>query len=263
MLQSNNLELNHVDFVNNTAGLYGGSIYLGENHVSVLISSVTVRGSSADSGGGLYLSRFSTNVRIISCDIRQNKADEGGGLASFVEGLTIRRSTIANNVATTSCGGILVEDTVDFLLVLESSISGNIAESSGGLGIIQSFNITIESCELVENKAVVGGGGALSLRESETIVIRNTSFVQNDAADMGGAGYIFTGENDAESLQQSGFFPGRHVAGESCRKPGWSSVCHGLDSGGGAWQHTEAQYCSNRTRLSNLCSCINAFHIFE
>ena len=189
-LQSNNLELSCVEFVNNSAGLYGGSLFLGENHDTVLISDVTVRGSFADSGGGLYLNRFSTDIRISTSDITRNSGNIGGGLVSFVSGLTIQRCTFDSNIAVTSHGGVLIEDAVDYLVFEESNVRRNVAGSYGGLGISKSENITVKDSLFEENKALVGGGGAFSLSESETVLVYNTSFIQNYAALIGGAIYV-------------------------------------------------------------------------
>ena len=192
MLESNDLEMNRVDFLNNTSGLYGGSVYLGESHASVLLSGVTVKGSAAGSGGGLYFSRFSTDVRIVSCYIMQNRADIGGGLVSFANSLTIGASSIEDNVAMTSCGGLLVEDAVDELVLEESSVRKNVAGSSGGICISKSGNITVRSCVFEENQAVVGSAGALSFLESQVILVRNTTFLKNSAMVAGGAAAVDT-----------------------------------------------------------------------
>lgn len=191
-LQNNNMEMWHVDFVNNTAGLDGGSVYIGESHTSVFISAVSARESYAESGGGIFLDRFSTDILIFSCDIVQNSADVGGGLVSFADRLTVQASTIDNNEAVSSYGGMWVEDTLDFLVLQNSIFSGNVAGSSsgGGLRISMSVNITIESCEFVENEAVAGSGGALSVSESQLLRVLNTSFVRNSAALVGGATYV-------------------------------------------------------------------------
>ena len=187
-LQSNNMKLSRVEFVNNWAGLYGGSIYLGEIHASVLISEVSVRGSSANRGGGLYLNHFCSDLQISSCEIFANDAaDVGGGLFSFVEGLTIRASSFHNNVAMTSHGGMFIENAFDFVVLENSSVSRNVAGSSGGMWISNSVNINIESCEFVENEAQGGSGGAFSVAQSQAILVRNTSFMRNIAAAMGGA----------------------------------------------------------------------------
>jgi hypothetical protein len=189
-LESNNLELRHIDFVNNTALGNGGSVFIGENHASVLISNVSVAGSSADSGGGIFLSYLSTDIQILSCSIVKNSATVGGGLVSFVSELTIVSSFIHNNVAVMSCGGVCVEEAVDFLL-FQSSIKRNVAGStSGGLDISESVNVTIEYCEFVQNRALAVGGGALSVSKSEEIIVRNTLFLKNSAAVMGGAAFV-------------------------------------------------------------------------
>ena len=172
----------------NTAGQYGGSIYLGESHATVLMSGVTVRESFSEIGGGIFLSRFSTDIQIFSCEIMDNKADVGGGLVSFVEGLTVLASSIHDNTAVSSHGGIFIEDAIENLALHESSISNNVADSiSGGLRIGRSANVTITGCQFVENEVVAGSAGGFLLTNSEEIRIYNTSFLHNSAALLGGA----------------------------------------------------------------------------
>ena len=188
-LENNDLELNRVDFVNNTATTEGGAIYIGEDHASVLLSYVSVSGSWADSGGGLFFGPLSTAILMSLCNVELNSANRGGGVVSSATELTILASVIDSNVAFDCCGGILVENTVA-LLVAESSISRNSARSSsGGLSISKSVNITVKFCDFVENKVSAGRGGALTLSESQEIIVRTNSFVQN-SGDSGGGMHV-------------------------------------------------------------------------
>jgi hypothetical protein len=189
-MDSNDLELRHVDFINNTAGLYGGSVYIGDNHASILFSHVSVSGSSAESGGGLFFNQFSTGVLISSCSIMQNSATVGGGLRSLASELTVVASFFDDNVAITSCGGVCVEEAAAFSL-LQSSISGNVAGStSGGLGVSSSVNVTIEFCDFVKNRVLTGSGGAMYVLESQVVLVNNISFFQNSATVMGGGVFV-------------------------------------------------------------------------
>jgi hypothetical protein len=184
------LKLRQVDFVNNTAKGDGGSVYLGEKHASVLMSQVSVRGSSAESGGGVFVDQLCTNILISACSIVQNSANVGGGLVNLATDLIVLASRIDNNVAVESCGGVCVEEAADFSL-LQSSISRNVAGStSGGLGISKSVNVTVESCDFMSNRVLAGNGGALSVSESQVILVRNTSFLQNSAPVEGGAAFV-------------------------------------------------------------------------
>jgi hypothetical protein len=187
-LQNSDLVLNLVDFLSNRAGLYGGSIYLGEDHSLVHITDVSVRNSFANSGGGLYLSQFSRDILIALCNIVQNSANTGGGLMSFVDGLSVRSSIVESNVAASSYGGVFIEGASDFA---KTSFIGNVAgSSSGGLQVSGNVDVTIDSCDFVMNRASAGSGGALSLSKTEAVLVRNSSFLQNSASVVGGAAFV-------------------------------------------------------------------------
>lgn len=171
--------------MNNTADLYGGSIYIGMSHESVFLQHVSVRGSFAESGGGIFIAQLS-DVRLESCRISQNRATFGGGLVSLASGLSILASILDSNVATDACGGLCVDNAVEYFQLVKSAVVRNVAgESSGGLQLRNCGNVTITSCDFLQNIAG-GSGGALSLSESHGVYVRNSSFVNNSAA-LGGA----------------------------------------------------------------------------
>jgi hypothetical protein len=168
-----------VDFANNTAAGSGGSVYIGESHSSVLMSHVSVSGSSAESGGGLYVGQLNTNFLFLSCSIVKNSANVGGGLLNFASNLTLLASFIDDNVAVTSCGGVCVEEAAVFSL-LQSSISRNVAGStSGGVGVSSSANVTIESCDFADNRVLAGSGGALHITGSTQVQVNGSVFSGN------------------------------------------------------------------------------------
>jgi hypothetical protein len=178
-VESNNLELRHIDFVNNTAVGNGGSVYIGVNHASVLLSHVSVSGSSAESGGGLFMGQLNADVMILSCSIVQNNANMGGGMMNFAGNLTVVTSFFDDNVAVASCGGVCVDEAADISL-LQSSISRNVAGgTSGGLGISNSANVTIESCDFVDNRVLAGSGGALHITGSTHVQVNGSLFSAN------------------------------------------------------------------------------------
>jgi hypothetical protein len=185
------MALHRVEFVNNSAQMDGGAMFLGEYHASVLLSEATMSDGAADVGGGLVVSRFCKGIVISSSRIVRNSANVAGGVASSADGLAVLGSIIEDNTAATSHGGLLVESAEKYLVVSECSVSRNRAGgSSGGLGISASTNVTIESCEFLDNAAAGGSGGGLSISESREVVVRNVSIWRNSAAGAGGGARV-------------------------------------------------------------------------
>ena len=174
------MELSHIEFVGSTAKLQGGSVFIGASHVSVLLSNVSMTDGSAESGGGLYLDAFSTDVQLSSCQIVQNRAIVAGGLASFAYELVVQDSFIDTNSASTSHGGMLVQEALGYLVLQNSTVSRNEAGSTpGGLGISTSVNITIDACEFEQNQVQRGSGGALYVTDSEPMQVKGSVFNGN------------------------------------------------------------------------------------
>ncbi len=147
----------------------------------------TVSGNRAERSGGLLVGGFNEPFRIESSTIVDNEADlfdgglrgeyegtiegstishnrvvsdSGGGGALFsVEGITIRNSTIANNLSEGEAGGLELELENEATLSIEgSTIAGNHAdEDGGGLAVPEGTGLTLEDTIVAGNTA--GGSG--------------------------------------------------------------------------------------------------------
>jgi hypothetical protein len=112
--------------------------------------------------------------------IVENSISSNSGAIYIVSGnLTLKRSTLRNNVATSNGAGIFVDNGA--VTVINSTISGNRANGAGG-GIYAANNsgasVTIQNSTIAYNQAARGGGisrttGSYSL--TNTIVANNTS----------------------------------------------------------------------------------------
>ena len=112
--------------------------------------------------------------------IVENSISSNSGAIYIVSGnLTLKRSTLRNNVATSNGAGIFVDNGA--VTVINSTISGNRANGAGG-GIYAANNsgasVTIQNSTIAYNQASRGGGisrttGSYSL--TNTIVANNTS----------------------------------------------------------------------------------------
>ena len=114
--------------------------------------------------------------------IVENSTSFNGGAIYMVNGmLTLKKSTLRNNVATSNGAGIFVDGgTVN---VINSTISGNRASGAGG-GIYASLNssaaVTLQNSTIAYNQAPRGGGisrtsGSYTL--TNTILANNTSSI--------------------------------------------------------------------------------------
>ena len=177
-----------VSFVNNSAKIFGGAIYIGEDHDSLTFNKITARGCSADGGGGLYFSRFTSNITISSSVFESNYANSGAGIMCLADSLTIESTQIEYNVAVDAYGGIYVAYAENYMTISRSVVSHNKAGSmSGGLSISQSNNITVEYCSFEDNHVTDGSGGAVATSMTQFLQVRSSNFSHNSATSNGGA----------------------------------------------------------------------------
>jgi CSLREA domain-containing protein len=133
---------------------------------SVIENNLGITGGSGPStsiGGGLRLSQGT--VTITDSTIRGNTADSGGGLVYISVDLTIRNTTISDNIATvnTSSNGVEI-----------GGVGGGI--NAGGGSITKITNSTISN-----NKAMNNGGGIYMANGYSSVSLFNTTVTNNTA----------------------------------------------------------------------------------
>ena len=126
--------------------------------VDVSLVGLSIAGGHADFGGGVNISGQST-VELIECHIYNNVATiDGGGVNTSLSSLTVTRTTIAENTAHRSGGGIRRNGglgAASNLVVRNSTISNNSADLDGGAVFSRGGvgELRIENSTLVENQA--------------------------------------------------------------------------------------------------------------
>ena len=157
---SNNLSLQNVTLVDNTAGQRGGGIAI-EAASSITITDSTISGNTISSAGGL-------NVRA------------GGGVhVGGLSQVTLTRSTISNNTSQFMGGGIYNESSVT---VIDSLVSNNQSGMHGGGIYTKGSSVTnIENSTISSNTATQSAGG-LQGYNAFNIRFSNVTLAANEAS---------------------------------------------------------------------------------
>ncbi|MHC4879404.1 MAG: beta strand repeat-containing protein, partial [Planctomycetota bacterium] len=170
----------------NTAGTIGGGIAAEAG--SLTVAAATVTGNQAvSSGGGIVIQGSGVSDAGISfTEVTNNTAASGAGIDVDLEiqesQLTISRSTIANNTATTDGAGLrLSTGSVD---VDNSTIASNVATGGVGGGVLNAGgNLSLTNVTVAANSALEAGGvgsyGASRTSLANTIVATNIGTVND------------------------------------------------------------------------------------
>ncbi|MEV2217051.1 hypothetical protein AB0H86_37465 [Streptomyces sp. NPDC050997] len=179
---------------NNTAATGGGAI---RSNGTATITASTLRDNHARAGGGIYA--FGKSTTIVSTIISGNEADFGGGIGNeSPSNMTIRASYVQGNTSRFDGGGIgnLGGAT---LTVQSSHISNNSAGPFGG-GIINFGTVTLNSSSVNDNTATIGGG----ITNSGTINVNDSTLKGNKAGSLGGGLSNFSGTATLTNSSVSG-----------------------------------------------------------
>ncbi len=264
---------------------YGGGIRVG-GFASLEMGYVTVTGFNANYGGGISVENYygiaepskSPRLSLYKSTIDENTAKFGGGINARWARVILRASSVMNNWAEYSGGGILLvgrQDGADFndvdslSLMLDNSDGANFigsntvapgvyADRKGG-GIFSAYGHIqfkpLTGFELTHaissNKADLGGGiyvvgadepagGPYTLVE-----IHNTAFVGNTARNSGGALYL---KNAVDAtVHGSGGPCGLGILRRPLCSEFFGNIAEGSD-GGGIGNHGGAIYLVNERR---------------
>lgn len=157
---------------------YGGAISIFDTSMLTLINAI-VKDSQAQYGGGISVNTYSaySYLYLENTTIMDNSATYGGGIFSSCGNVTIRNSTVNNNFAEVTGGGI--DNVACGLLVLENTtISGNEAAYGGGIHQFGNYSeANIYNTTLRLNQATGAGGGGIELDAEGGILILSNSIV--------------------------------------------------------------------------------------
>lgn len=171
---------------------YGGGIYIGDLSKPV-INGCTIRDNIADSndeyesgfGGAIYCEAAS--FTLTDSTIYGNSANFGGAVNCYqANSIEIANSTISNNTASDSGGGIYMEMNCSGKIV-NCAIAGNSAVGwGGGLEFIQNSNVTVKNCVISGNRVETWTGGAIDCLGSSPFIVNCTISSNESVSDIGG-----------------------------------------------------------------------------
>jgi len=175
----------------------GGAIYLASGLGSLTIVDSTLTGNVSQFGGGAIAAFYDSSITITRCTISGNATVGNGGSGGGVllnngGSLVIDSSSIVGNRATatgTSGGGGVSVGGFGTGTITNSTIANNVADGSGG-GVNNSFgfDLTIRNSTITGNAARYLGGGIAgvgyygSVTLVSTIVAGNRNVVTPDLA---------------------------------------------------------------------------------
>jgi hypothetical protein len=204
------------------------------------ITGVTITGGTAVSaaaaqqGGGILIGNSAILILIDSAVVG-NSANVGGGI--MVTGaLSMARSTVSGNVATTGQGGGIAITNGDAAAVTNSTVSGNRAETirTGlGGGIISAGTLTLDSVTVANNRASSGGGIYQNPagQVATAATLRDTLVAGNTGGDCAGNAAViaaWAGNHNLDQDQNGNC--GFSAAGD---KPGVNPLLGALTNNGG------------------------------
>ena len=158
-------------------------------------------GVAGGDGGAILATNTDGELRLINVALQNNAAaDNGGAIHSRAGELTIRRSTVSSNSAT-SGGGVYAPavSTQDPKLTIQNStISGNGASAGLGGGIYldganpggapEDPELTMVNSTVAENNAAVSGGGIAAILGSSADIDSTTIAYNGADSDSSGGG---------------------------------------------------------------------------
>jgi hypothetical protein len=210
----------------------GGGIL---NEGELILANSTVRDNAVTNGlgGGVY-SSSSKNFRIFNSNISDNRAETGGGIFIREGDVFIANSNISRNQSASDGGGIR-HDGGESLRIEKSTIGDNRAERTGG-GVAVRAALQVLDSTVSGNRALFGGGLAGG---SKTLNVIGGEINDNDAGDGLGGG-ILVGDGGAALRDvrmrgnEAGSGAGIHTTAGDVRLTSSTVVLNiALDDGGG------------------------------
>lgn len=168
-----------------------------------------VGADSTSEGGGMFVYQDAI-INIKNSTIRNNSATSTGGGIFSIGQVTIESSLIFDNAAPNGGGG--VSCAIGALNIDKSEIYNNVVSNNAGGGISLQFGCdTVISNTTINNNSTAGKGGGVFNNSSEA-VFRNST-IHNNSAGNGGGGISTFGTNSTNEFINSTISGNRTTAG--------------------------------------------------
>ena len=207
-----NIEVENIDFSNNSSSNNGAAINSIESTVKVQNSTFSLNICNS-LGGAIYVDPLTT-CEIYNSSFTNNGAWNGGAIATIGGGkLLIQGCSISNNNAvgynpnpdedypTYGGGGGIYQEWSDSLEIYDTEIINNTAVNApgGGIAIYLSNDIIIDNIILSNNSSLGGGGGVMFLR-TDNVLFENSTIANNISSGNSGGGIFIGSESGLESI---------------------------------------------------------------
>lgn len=170
-----------------TSGNDGGAFYIDQSDVVVIGTTFTSNTASNGRGGAIH-NRYGM-LDLQDVEMRQNSAENGSGGAIYNgRGLTVSNSTLISNRA--SDGGAIFGHGFEIASIERTTVSNNTATATGG-GIVNEGQLTIAQSTLDNNSAVFSGGGIHNDGLGNLTIMRSTLSNNAVSSDSSGGGGLF------------------------------------------------------------------------
>jgi parallel beta-helix repeat protein/predicted outer membrane repeat protein len=174
----------------------GGAIHCGGMSNPLIIDCAIYNNSSSVNGGAIHVNGDSY-PEIESCNIYDNGSDgglvvteAGGAIMIYQSSISIKDSSIYNNSAINTGGGMSSRESNSTTLESCTFASNEASEGGGMYGYTSSPTLT--NCTFTDNTAGYGGGGICwTINSNSNPILENCTFTNNTAGSLGGGIYLW------------------------------------------------------------------------
>lgn len=168
------------------------SLYFGDDHDGINLSTCDIRDSSASYGGGIYVAQFNINVIITRLTLFNNSAAlSGGAIMALAQDITVTDSVIDSNKAAQASGLYIYSHQVN---IRSCSFLDNVADSqAGALYVYNATSLDLKGCDFTRNMA--SSGAAVMAALCVDVAVDDCEFIENQARAYGGGVEISTTTN--------------------------------------------------------------------
>lgn len=182
--------------------LFGGGVFVDENHTITLINTV-IKNNKADLGGGLFLS-INSSATLTNVAFKNNEATFLGGGIYLDENNYVNLNAILIEQNSAIWGGGMYINKEGSGMLSSVILRDNVARSGANTNITNIFHPRLK--RLLNKSSVNGDGGGLYLDSDTSIDLVNVT-IQNNKASLGRGGGIFVEDSrltlDSSTLQDN------------------------------------------------------------